>query len=287
MIRFRNVRLYVGISVTLLAISGCALDSGPSQTGTLSSSIAEELHSIPLPSFTFADIHEPDSAFDQAFQSGRTDSFFLATPDGQLTRVEQCDAVIAWAKANLENLTTLAQYNASTAEPGTASQACVLLPNNSFPGFRLAGTYKNVLIQISPEGNSFLINIDGAGATLADVGAESDPNIAATSALLSAISEARGSEARYLMDSEMQAVWENFTIPVEKMTADWPVADDGTVRQIHLTFGNNGILPFCMDIGPWNPESAGADHGENYLVLLVENFASARNFGLAVSGECD
>jgi hypothetical protein len=282
---FKNVRIYVGIFFIVLAISGCVQAGGQSESSKLSNPIAEELHAIQLPGFAFSEVQVQDG---NEFQIGaRTDASFFATPNSQLTRVEDCEALIAWANANLDNFTTFAQYNAMASGLGIATQACRFLPNNSFPGFRLAGTYKHVLIQIVPQGNSYLINIDSYGATLADVPAEIDPNIAATSALLSAISEARGSEARYLMDSEMQAVWENFMIPVEKMTADWIAADDGTVRQIHLAFGNTGLLPFCMDIGPWNTENAGADPGANYLVLLVENFASVRNFGLAVSGECD
>ena len=282
---FRNLRLCVGISFILITISGCALAGGPSESSKLSNSIAKDLHAIPLRGFTFSEIQEPES---NEFQIGaRTDASFIATPAVQLTQVEQCDAVIAWANANLENLTTFAQYNASATGLGTAMQACQFLPKNSFPGFALAGIYKQVLIQILPQGNSFVINIDSYGATLADVAADTDPNIAATSLLLRAISEARSGEVRYLTGSEMQAVWENFKIPVKKMTADWTVANDGTVRRIYLAFGNTGLLPFCMDIGPWNAENAGADPGANYLVLLVENFASARNFGLAVSGECN
>ena len=284
---FRSVRFTAGVFVTILAISGCAQLAGESATSKLSISIAEELHAIRLPGFTFTEVQVPDSSLAQNFESGaRTDSSFSATPDGQLTRVEQCNAVIAWANANLEDLTTFAQYNASATGQATATQACLLLPSNFFPGFALAGMYKHVLIQISHQGNSFGINIDGTGATLADVPAQADPNIAATSALLSAINEARGGEARYLTGSEMQAVWENFKIPVEKMTAEWKATSDGTVQQIYLAFGKSGVLPFCMDIGPWNAEKAGADPGANYLVLLVENLSSARNFGSAVSGKC-
>ena len=287
--KFRNVRFTVGACVTILAISGCAELGGESVTSKLSVSIAEELHAIALPGFTFSEVQVPDSSLAQGFNDGaRTDSSFAATPDSQLTRVEQCNAVITWANANLENLKVFAQYNASTTELGTATQACSLLPTNFFPGFQLAGMHKNVLIQILPQGqgNSFVINVDGTGATLADAPDQGDPNIAATSALLGAINEARGGEARYLTGSEMQAVWKNFKIPVETMTAEWKATSDGTVQQIYLAFGKNGVLPFCMDIGPWNAERAGADPGANYLVLLVENLDSARNFGSAVSGKC-
>lgn len=284
---FSKTRVMALVSAAVLTLSGCSLTGGMSEESKLSLSIAAELHDKPMLGFAYSDIAEPDSMLAQAFNGGTTaDSSFFATPTATMTKAASCDAAIAWAKSNLTDVTTFAQYNASVAGLAYATASCRLLLTNWVPGFSIAGMYKDVLIQVVPQGSAYLINIDGSGATLAYVAAEADPAAAATSALLDAINAARGGEARNLTEAEMQQVWDNFSIPVDKMTADWSAADDGTVPRIHLAFEKQGLMPFCLDIGPWNAELAGADPGAGYPLLLIESFADGRNFGTAVSGAC-
>ena len=287
MARFTKHLLATFLVAAVITLSGCSLIGGQSPESKLSLSIAAELHDKAMAGFTFSDIAEPDSTLAQAFNGGTTaDSSFFATPNATLTKAASCDAAISWAKSNLTDVTTFAQYNASVAGLDYATASCRLLLTNWVPGFSIAGKYKNVVVQVVPQDSDYLINIDGTGATLAYVAAEADPAAAATSALLDAINAARGGEARNLTDAEMQQVWDNFSIPVDKMTADWSAEDDGTVERIHLAFAKQGLLPFCLDIGPWNAELAGADPGAGYPLLLIESLDDARNFGSAISGDC-
>ncbi|MEN9710033.1 MAG: hypothetical protein RL441_25, partial [Actinomycetota bacterium] len=116
------------LAATVLGTSGCSVLGGQSPESKLSLSIATELHDQPMPGFTFSDIAEPDSTLAQAFNGGTTaDSSFFATPNATLTKAASCDAAIAWAKSNLTDVTTFAQYNASVAGLDYATASCRLL----------------------------------------------------------------------------------------------------------------------------------------------------------------
>jgi hypothetical protein len=242
-----------------------------------------------MPGFTFSEITEPDSQLAQSFQSGaRRDSRFTAVPDVALSTAEQCETIIGWAQKNLTNIHTFAQYNETTAGITHAMQACQLLPKNWSPGFSMAGLYDQTLVQISPQGDAYFINIDGTGARLVDLtsNTDADASIAATSLLLEAINLARNKESRFLTEAEMTQVWNSFQKPVSPMEASWKGEEDGTVHRLYMSFSKTGLLPFCVDVGPWNSELAGQDPGGDYLLLLMEDLEAGRNFGSAVSGEC-
>lgn len=280
-------RIAILLTVTIAALAGCSSPFAPSEESQRSVAIASELHKIELPGFTFSEISEPDSQLAQSFQTGaRTDSAFSAAPDAAMSTAEQCETIIGWAQKNLTDILTFAQYNETTAGITYATQACRLLPRNWIPGFSLAGLYDQTVVQIGPEGNTYRINIDGTGASLVDLTSNADASTAATTLLLEAINEARNKESRFLTESEMTQVWNSFQKPVSQMEASWKQAEDGTVHHVYMSFSKTGLLPFCVDVGPWNSELAGQDPGGDYLLLLMEDLEAGRNFGSAVSGEC-
>lgn len=272
-----------GISALLVValLSSCSSPWSSSPAAEEGLRLARQLHELPIDGFTFAAVDEPD----MGFSYNNPNSGFMATPkSGQLTATE-CQAVVAWIKANLSAIKIALQY--STGAPGQEIAACLTaaygLLKNSSPGLTYTGIYEGRFVYVVYEGASngqFGIVVSGAEST------DIMPYDAGNSTLAANVQKLLNALAAYRAEQKISSFTEKqfsmFWQKYQKETGTtakvgWSADSDGFVRSVQIE-NLSGLLPFNLWIDPVNEELVGPDPGSPYLFVLGAA-AGPKSFG--------
>jgi hypothetical protein len=160
-----------------------------------------------------------------------------------------------------------------------------------YAAIQYAGFYDGILVQVYSQSDRVTIQIDSEGITSLDELFGVDPKVEVTGQLLNQFAAYRESQGiKQFSEKNVQEIVDTFranpTFTSLKGKVSWKADNSGKVREIHLDYGNQGLLPFCISIEPWDTDRFGVDPGPDYMMIFQDEGEPLDQFGFAFSGDC-